>query len=297
MNATKFVLVVEDDDDIREMIVSSLKAESADLALTVVEARDGREAIQLAGRQEFHCVVTDLNMPRTSGQELIRVLLGESLNANTPTVVVSAGIDEAFLSDFQGVRAVPKPFDPVALSQMVLREIKLGRMDERIPIHMLNPFAESMRAVLCQESRLGAINVVPPSVRKSGDKFPGDIVVGVTLTTGMMQTRMCFAFDRSFLLQMKSVYFASRRDQWGAMNIEILARACAGLIIENAGPALISVFGQPPRLAEMTVTDLSDPVRSYEISRIPGVSVALSTDQGRVFISALAPARAKRGVA
>jgi CheY-like chemotaxis protein len=73
MNGTKFVLVVEDDDEIRSLIVSSLKAESADVPLTVVEARDGREAIQFAGRQEFHCVVTDLNMPRTSGQELIRV--------------------------------------------------------------------------------------------------------------------------------------------------------------------------------------------------------------------------------
>jgi CheY-like chemotaxis protein len=295
MNTTKFVLVVEDDDDIREMIVSSLKAESAELSLTVVEARDGREAIQLAGRQEFHCVVTDLNMPRTSGQELIRVLLGEALNANTPTVVVSAGVDDSFLADFQGVRTVTKPFDPVALSQMVLREIKLGRMDERVPVHMLNPFAESLRSTLLQEPALGAVQVLPPTVRRSGEKFLGDLVVGITLTTGMMQTRMSFSFDRSFLLQMKTSYFSSRRDQWAAMNLELLARACVTLMMENALPALISVFGQPPRIAEMSVTDLSDPVRLFEISRSPGVSIALGTDQGRVFISALAPARAKRG--
>lgn len=297
MGAAKFVLVVEDDDEIRDLIVSSLKSESADVPLTIVEARDGREAIQFAGRQEFHCVVTDLNMPRTSGQDLIRLLLGESLNANTPTVVVSAGVDDAFLADFQGVRTMTKPFDPVALSQLVLREIKLGRMDERIPIHMLNPFAEATRALLAEESSLGALSVLPPAVRRAGDKIDGDLLVSVALTTGMMQARMSFSFDRTFLLQMKSAYFASRRDQWAAMNLELLARHTVAAVMERAASAMVAIFGQPPRVAEVTLVDLSDPIRAHEVSRAPGVSVALGTDQGRVFIVALAQARAKRGQA
>ena len=297
MSGTKFVLIVEDDDEIRNMIVSSLKAECLDVPVMIVEARDGREAIQFAGRQEFHCVVTDLNMPRTSGQELIRVLLGETLNANTPTVVVSAGVDDAFLAEFQGVRTMAKPFDPAHLSQMILREIKLGRMDERIPIHMLNPFAEAIRSLMNEEPALGAISVLAPEVRRAGDKMPGDLMLSLALTTGMMQTRVSFSFDRSFLLQMKTAYFSSRRDQWAAMNLEILARNTVAATMERAGPALLAIFGQPPRVAEMTVSEISDPVRSFEVSRILGVSIALGTDQGRVFVSALAQPRAKRSAA
>ena len=297
MSSTKFVLVVEDDDEIRSLIVSSLKAESAETPLTVFEARDGHEAIQMAGRQEFHCVVTDLNMPRTSGQDLIRVLLGESLNANTPTVVVSAGIDDQFLAAFQGVRTVSKPFCPTALSQLVLREIKLGRMDERIPAHMLNPFAEAMQSILVDEMHLGmeAVSIVAPSVRRAGVKLDGDLMAMVTLTTGIMQTKIAFAFDRGFLLQMKSAYFQSRRSQWAAMNLELLVRYTVVAMIEKAGPSLIAIFGQPPRVADITLVELSDHMKAADYIRCPGVTVALSTEQGRVFILALAQARAKRG--
>jgi len=299
MGGTKFVLVVEDDDEIRNMIVSSLKAESTDVHLTVVEARDGREALQFAGRQEFNCVVTDLNMPRTTGQELIRVLLSDAMNANTPTVVVSAGIDDEFLSSFQGVRSIPKPFDPVALSQMVLREIKLGRLDERVPVHMLNPFAEAMRTILVDDMHLGSstVAVLAPSVRRSGEKIDGDLFAAVTLTTGMMQARVGFSFERSFLLQMKNEYFASRRGQWASMNLELLVRHTIAALIERGERSLVTIFGQPPRVAEVMFVDLSDAAKASEASRAPGVSVALATDQGRVFISALAPIRAKRGQA
>ena len=299
MSGTKFVLVVEDDDEIRSLIVSSLKAERGDVPLMVVEARDGHEALQFAGRQEFSCVITDLNMPRTTGQELIRVLLTDSLNANTPTVVVSAGIDDEFLSAFQGVRSIAKPFDPVALSQMVLREIKLGRLDERIPVHMLNPFAEAMRGMLVDDMHLGesVVAVLAPSVRRSGEKLEGDLFASITLTTGPMQARVGFSFDRTFLLQMKNQYFASRRGQWAAMNLELLVRHTIAALIERADRSLVAVFGQPPRVAEVSFVELSDSVKAADAARSPGVVVALSTDQGRVFISALAPVRAKRGQA
>jgi hypothetical protein len=236
-------------------------------------------------------------MPRTTGQELIRGLLADAMNANTPTVVVSAGVDDAFLADFQGVRTMMKPFSPAALSKMVMRELKMGRMDERIPIHMLNPFAEAIRAMLAEEPAIGGGHVFPPEVRRAGDKMGGDLFVTMTLTTGMMQTRMSFSFDRAFLLQMKTSYFSSRREQWAAMNLEVLARHTVLSMMERAGASLIAIFGQAPRVAEMTVVEISDPLRLQEVSRIPGVSVALGTDQGRVFISALAQPRAKRGVA
>lgn len=73
-----------------------------------------------------------------------------------PTVVVSAAIDDDFLAMYRGVRCMPKPFDPTELSQAVLSEIRLGRMDERVPIHLLNPLVESMRATLLGDMHIGA---------------------------------------------------------------------------------------------------------------------------------------------
>jgi CheY-like chemotaxis protein len=299
MSGTKFVLVVEDDDEIRNIIVSSLKHESKDVGLVVIEAKNGHEAIQYAGRQEFHCVVTDLNMPRTSGQELIRSLLGDALNANTPTVVVSAGIDTDFLAAFQGVRTMSKPFDPVELSQTVLREIKLGRMDERVPIHLLNPFVDSMRAIFLEDMHLNFsdLTVLSPTVRRLGDRVDGAMFTSVTLTTGMMQAKIGFSFDKELLSQMKNIYFAPRRAQWAAMNLELIARHTTQALIEKTSDSLMAIFGAAPRVAEITVCDLSDVAKATELAKAPGVTIALATDQGRVFISALAPVKAKRGQA
>lgn len=299
MSGTKFVLVVEDDDEIRSLIVSALKAESQDIGLVVVEARDGREAIQFAGRQEFHCVVTDLNMPRTNGRELIKTLLGDALNANTPTVVVSAALDESFLENFKNVRTISKPFDPQMLSQTIMREIKLGRMDERVPAHLLNPFVDSLRTFLTRDAGFSAdaIQVQAPFVRKAGDKFEGDFHAILTLTTGMSQARVALTFDRDFLLRMKSDYFPSRRSQWAAMNMELLTRHTCQALIESMLEELVAIFGHSPRIAELAFYDFSDEAKRLEASKVSSISIAVGTDQGRVFVSALAPARAKRGQA
>ncbi len=296
MNLSKFVLVVEDEDEIRGMIVESLKAESGDMSITVVEAKDGREAIQFASRQEFHCVVTDLQMPRTSGQDLIKTLLSDSMNANTPTLVVSAQIDEEFLVNFRSARAIPKPFDPHQLAQMIIREIKLGRMDERVPVHLLNPFVESVRAMLTEDMQIAnnVIHMQSPKVRKGLEKWDGDIHTVVTLTTGMSQARIGITFDRDYLIRMKNSYFASRRTQWSSMTLELTARQTASAVVERMMGPLTAIFGQPPRIAEITVSDLRDELKACEASRSSGISIGMKTDQGRVFVSALSPMKAKR---
>jgi hypothetical protein len=134
-------------------------------------------------------------------------------------------------------------------------------------------------------------------IRRSGELVEGDMFASVTLTTGMMQARIGFSFDRDFLLQMKKDYFASRRSQSAAMNAELLTRFTTQVLIEKSAPALIAIFGLLPRVAEITVVDLNDGSKRADVSKTPGVSITLSTDQGRVFVSALAPVKAKRGQA
>jgi CheY-like chemotaxis protein len=88
---TRWVLLAEDDDDIRTLIRDSLIAEVESsgngVLLKVVEAKDGTEALEQAVVQRFHCVITDLRMPRTTGDEFIRSMQSHPLNANTPTLI------------------------------------------------------------------------------------------------------------------------------------------------------------------------------------------------------------------
>jgi two-component system, chemotaxis family, chemotaxis protein CheY len=296
MSKAKFVLVVEDEDEIRSMIVSSLKEAGSGLDLFIVEAKDGREAINFAGRQEFHCIITDLNMPRTTGEELIRVLLADSMNANTPTIVVSGNLSDEFLESFKNVRVVAKPFDPAELGQAIVREMKLGRMDERVPLHLLNPVLDSLQKILTEDMKLGqsACALKSPVVRKSGDKIEGEVHAIFTLTTGLTQARIGLTFQKNWLHWLRNEYFSTRRDQWAAMTHESTARQTTLAVVERAQSHLTSIMGAPPRIAELSIVDLQDSAKAFEAARSGGIVVAINTDQGQVLATAVAPIKVKR---
>jgi CheY-like chemotaxis protein len=69
---TETILLVEDDDSVRNMILRILR----DKGYEVVVARDGREALLILERadREFHLLLTDVVMPKMSGRQLSDVL-------------------------------------------------------------------------------------------------------------------------------------------------------------------------------------------------------------------------------
>jgi CheY-like chemotaxis protein len=85
--------------------------------LSVTLASSGFEALNILERpgSEVQLVVTDLNMPRMDGYELIRRLRSDGRYAAMPIVVVSADTDPATPRRVaqMGVSAFfPKPFSP-----------------------------------------------------------------------------------------------------------------------------------------------------------------------------------------
>jgi CheY-like chemotaxis protein len=81
------VLVVEDDADVRLVIVTMLQAAGHE----VIEAADGAEGLEAVSSTRPECIVTDLMMPGTSGDELITGLRAreDELSA-LPVVVITA---------------------------------------------------------------------------------------------------------------------------------------------------------------------------------------------------------------
>ncbi len=84
MSVRQAVLVVDDDDAMREMLVELLRDEG----YAASEAASVDAALQLASEQEFDVVLSDIKMPERSGLEL----LGEmrQLRPATPIVLMTA---------------------------------------------------------------------------------------------------------------------------------------------------------------------------------------------------------------
>jgi two-component system, chemotaxis family, CheB/CheR fusion protein len=116
------VLLVEDASDIRDVFKMLLEAEGADVTAT----GSGCEAAELAAREDFDVILTDLGLPDISGEMVIRHAL---LNARRrPRVVVVTGYDEPFTSRARAAGADAVLTKPVLWSSLV-EELELDSGD------------------------------------------------------------------------------------------------------------------------------------------------------------------------
>jgi CheY-like chemotaxis protein len=114
------VLVVEDDDVIRQLITVNLELEGFE----VVPATDGQDALDQVATAKPDVVTLDVMMPRMDGWETAEKLRANPETAAIKIVLISARAQEADLQrgDRIGVDAyLTKPFDPDELIGVVRR--------------------------------------------------------------------------------------------------------------------------------------------------------------------------------
>ena len=83
MVATRKILVVDDEPEIRAELTEYLVGKGYE----VTEAGDGLEAIEKFRADNFVAVITDMDMPRCPGNDLIGRL--RQMNANVPIIVLT----------------------------------------------------------------------------------------------------------------------------------------------------------------------------------------------------------------
>ncbi len=84
------VLVVEDEQNIRELLCLHLRLEQ----LACVEAADGTAGLELARTQRFDLIVLDLMLPGLDGVTVCRAIRRDSRNSDAPILMLTARRDE-----------------------------------------------------------------------------------------------------------------------------------------------------------------------------------------------------------
>lgn len=111
------VLVVEDDPDLREVLVMFLESH-----WDVKAARDGLEAIETLDDQAFDAVLLDLSMPRLDGEGVIRRM--QERRMSIPVVLMSASEELSGVARRHGVAEwLPKPCEAQHLERVLERVI------------------------------------------------------------------------------------------------------------------------------------------------------------------------------
>jgi CheY-like chemotaxis protein len=112
------ILLVDDDDDSRELLGELLRAQGHDVYL----AQNGKEArSMLPGLRRPCTVLLDLNMPEMGGEGVLRTLAQAEAPEAFPVIVISAD-DRAVEPRHPNVLArLCKPFEFAALNQLLAR--------------------------------------------------------------------------------------------------------------------------------------------------------------------------------
>lgn len=122
--AMKNILVVDDDDDIREAICETLKNRGFDCAT----AADGREALQYLKTHCVDVVLADYRMPVMGGAELLKALMGPAHDP-MPVIIMSATGSIAVRDHALALGAVAflsKPYDNAELIEIVFHAMNAG---------------------------------------------------------------------------------------------------------------------------------------------------------------------------
>lgn len=145
----KYLLVVDKDDEIRQQ----LAAELVDLTqMVVIQAADGVQAYQKARNQKFDVVITELDLPKIGGDQLIAALRETNHNTYAPILIYTDDIDNA-KTQTRGQKLIEFMKKPQDYQVIADELIKLSKRDPnkkmfKLDVDFINPFIDSSMKTL-----------------------------------------------------------------------------------------------------------------------------------------------------
>ncbi|WNZ21550.1 response regulator [Leptolyngbya sp. NK1-12] len=116
---TKRILIVDDEDDIRDVVQVSLEEFAGWQTLS---AASGMEALCLATTEPVDAVLLDISMPDMDGFELCEALQNHPKTQNLPVIVLTAKVlpsDQQRFTQLDVAGVITKPFDPMTIWQQI----------------------------------------------------------------------------------------------------------------------------------------------------------------------------------
>jgi two-component system chemotaxis response regulator CheY len=118
----KTILAVDDSSSLRQMVAFSLKA----AGYQVLEAVDGQDGLDKARTTTVDLVLTDQNMPRMDGLQLIKHLRELPTYQKVPILMLTTESSDEMKAKGRAAGAngwLVKPFDPQRLIEVVKKVI------------------------------------------------------------------------------------------------------------------------------------------------------------------------------
>jgi CheY-like chemotaxis protein len=116
---TKRILIVDDDDEIRDVVQAPLEEFGGWQTLM---ATSGSEGLQLAKTEAIDAILLDISMPDMDGFQLRDALQADPKTRTIPVIVLTAKAlpsDQQRFADLNVAGVILKPFDPMTIWQQI----------------------------------------------------------------------------------------------------------------------------------------------------------------------------------
>ncbi|HEY0162337.1 MAG TPA: response regulator [Edaphobacter sp.] len=121
------ILIVDDEDDIREVASLSLEATAG---WNVLTASSGMQGIAMAVEHQPDAILMDVMMPGMDGPTTFREMQKIAAIAHIPVLLLTAkvqGVDKRRFSDLGVAAILFKPFDPLTLADQIVEALHWNR--------------------------------------------------------------------------------------------------------------------------------------------------------------------------
>lgn len=275
---TKWVLLVEDDSELRELLQSYLELQLSE-KIKLVCVPDGVEASAKVRFQAYDCIITDLQMPKKEGRALVETIHQSPLNAKTPIIVLTGFPDKELLAKFPMCVLLEKPAPPDKVLSLVETQLKLGPLDRRVGAHMLNTMTECVQLLL--ERLIGvAGQFAAPKAKRRGEPFVAPFIRFFHWKNDAGVNRFAISFTQEMLKEMDKKLFSGQADH----PPENVAMAATNTVLSNAARRMKSKTGSVVKSAVLTPARSEQPA---ELLDARGIILPLETPFGPLQILAL----------
>jgi len=125
------LLIVDDHPTTLRMLAFTLQ----EMQVEVIEASNGREAIDAARNEQPTLILLDIMMPDIDGFEVLSVLKGDTLTQSIPVIFLS-GVDDSESKikglEFGAVDYINKPFNAEEVKARVATHVKIRELEQAL---------------------------------------------------------------------------------------------------------------------------------------------------------------------
>jgi len=263
----KTILVIDDERDIADSIceiVSSVEGRK------IINAASPSEAYMRSVGNKFDLIITDFQMPKTDGVDLIKVIRGQKQNAKTPVILISAHTEEALkkIGRMSDVFVINKPFMADELLKAVQDMLAMPSFsDDRKPhidVQILTEFISATSQVIKTLTGVEEIKVEKPYLYDPHKASPlgTDISGLLEMRTFQFQGSIAISFPKATFLKMVSGLMKESQSEITEKNLSH-AGAIMGLIYEHAKTSLAGKNMDLSATSPQIITGSNHRVSSY----------------------------------